>query len=877
MPPTSSRFQHLPLVLRYRGSARPPQFGGKKNPATEDAKANRAGHSASLGGHASGASTTWKVRLDQREKDNLPPLPKDIPLLLEIDPTLDLDDLARIFGFEIVSEQEDGFVIVASQDLDLTVLLQKIADFAGKVSGSGSVAKIHRLHEDPKLELRLQRLLPPELLAKWPFQDNEPYICDFGIECIGTITIPSPIKKRKREKDEDFTRRQMAWAQAKLDAYAAWDRLMDERLDAIRQFVDAYQGSVYDIVNEQHTEVRLSDSFTVRVQLPGKGLRDFVLNFPFLFDVAEPDEIDLPQRCRDALEKAKAEVNLTPPPGNAPVVCVIDSGIQEEHFLLAPAIDRDESRCFLPDRPATEVADLVRPGGHGTRVAGAILYADDIPTTGERQLPCWLQNARVLDHERILPSKLFPPAAMRAIVSHYHQGRRHTRIFNHSINAFGACRTRHMSAWAAEIDYLSAEHDVLVIQSAGNLKPTNPPPRSGIREHLEAGRNFPDYLCEDSCRVANPAQSLQALTVGSVAYGAFEGDGWTSFARESGHPSAFSRSGLGIWNVIKPEVVEFGGDDLKTAAAPPDVSTPIHAKECYPNLVRSTLHEPGPAFTRDEVGTSFAAPKVTRIAALLQQILPDQSCLLYRALIVQSARWPRWALEADQDRQSQIIRWIGYGVPDAERATANDGFRTTMITSEDREIKAGACDIFQIPIPDAVRRPGDDYRILIEVTLSYVAYPRRTRRNPRRYLSTWLDWKSSRIGESLAAFKQRALKTEEEPAPEGTSLGWTLENNPIHGSIKGVRRSSGTVQKDWAIVPSNRLPKDFCIAVVGHQGWNSDPEASARYALTVSFEILGREIEIHQQFEVEVNRLQQEVEAEVATEAEVNELEMSTE
>src|SRR5207249_598471 len=113
-----------------------------------------------------------------------------------------------------------------------------------------------------------------------------------------------------------------------------------------------------------------------------------------------------------------------------------------------------------------------------------------------------------------------------------------TRIFNHSVNAFGPCRTRHMSAWAAEIDHLSAENDILIIQSAGNLRPTNPAPQSGIREHLAADRNYPDYLSEESCRIANPAQSLHALTVGSVAYGAFEVEGWRSLAREAAHPSA---------------------------------------------------------------------------------------------------------------------------------------------------------------------------------------------------------------------------------------------------------------------------------------------------------------------------------------------------
>ena len=231
---------------------------------------------------------------------------------------------------------------------------------------------------------------------------------------------------------------------------------------------------------------------------------------------------------------------------------------------------------------------------------------------------------------------MFPPAVIRQVVTHFHASNRKTRIFNHSINAWAPCRTRHMSAWAAEIDLLSNDYDVLLIQSSGNLYCSQPSPNPGIEEHLAAGRTYPEYFAENSCRIANPSQSLQALTVGSVAYGAFDNGGWRSFASESGHPSAFSRVGLGIWDSIKPEVVERGGDCLASGTSPAVVDTPQIGRDCYPPLVRSTLHG-GPAFDKDEVGTSFAAPKVARIAARLQSVLPDESCLLYRALIVQSA------------------------------------------------------------------------------------------------------------------------------------------------------------------------------------------------------------------------------------------------
>ena len=103
---------------------------------------------------------------------------------------------------------------------------------------------------------------------------------------------------------------------------------------------------------------------------------------------------------------------------------------------------------------------------------------------------------------------------------------------------------------------------------------------------------IPDYLYEASTRIANPGQSLQALTVGSVAYGVSH---WrlATFAPEAGHPSAFSRSGPGIWSVIKPEVVEYGGDDTHTDNAPADVQDG-GIPAAMPELVRSTMFPPGP-------------------------------------------------------------------------------------------------------------------------------------------------------------------------------------------------------------------------------------------------------------------------------------------
>lgn len=133
-----------------------------------------------------------------------------------------------------------------------------------------------------------------------------------------------------------------------------------------------------------------------------------------------------------------------------------------------------------------------------------------------------------------------------------------------------------------------------------------------------------------------------------------------------------------------------------------------------------------------------------------------------------------------------------------------------------------------------------------------------------------MEWKSSKLGEDIDAFRIRALKGQEGDGAhaKGTPLPWMLDSNPKWGTIRDVKRNAGTVQKDWAIVKSNALPADFCISVVGHKGWSRDPDSTARYALTVSFEIVGKEIAIYEPLRVAVEELQAEIEAEVEVEVE---------
>ena len=270
--------------------------------------------------------------------------------------------------------------------------------------------------------------------------------------------------------------------------------------------------------------------------------------------MSEPDQFaELLQR-QGLSDDEESTFTLEQPPSTAPKVCVIDSGIQERHSLLKAAINSNHSRSWIPGQ-VSQTADYVLDGGHGTRVAGAVLYPKTIPCGGKQKAICWIQNARVLDAKCQLPEQLFLPNLLGDIVDFYHS-QTGTRIFNHSITGSLPCRTRYMSAWAAAIDQLTWQKDILFIVAAGNLPLSSRIgyTRLSVKDHLLANRPYPDYLLEDSCRVANPAQSFQALTVGSISLGSCNVPPWFSISVKD-KPSAFSCSGLGIWDTIKQDFV----------------------------------------------------------------------------------------------------------------------------------------------------------------------------------------------------------------------------------------------------------------------------------------------------------------------------------
>jgi hypothetical protein len=233
-------------------------------------------------------------------------------------------------------------------------------------------------------------------------------------------------------------------------------------------------------------------------------------------------------------------------------------------------------------------------------------------------------------------------------------------------------------------------------------------------------------------------------------------------------------------------------------------------------------------------------------------LYPDENINLIRALIAQGARLPD---DFFLNPTKISVQRFGYGLPLLDRVTKNTDHRITFYNTG--KIQAEEGHIYSLKIPEGLRSPGDEYSIVIEVSLAYSAQVRRTRQKTKSYLSTWLDWTTSKIGESFDDFKDYALREPEEEKPnydrnyrnDLKNLNWKIRSRS-DGAVHDINRSNSTLQKDWTIIKSYELPEEISFAVRGHKGWNKN-KMEVPYALTVSIEILGTDIPIYESIRIE--------------------------
>jgi hypothetical protein len=429
---------------------------------------------------------------------------------------------------------------------------------------------------------------------------------------------------------------------------------------------------------------------------------------------------------------------ISPPTETAPLVCIVDTGVTSGNAFIQPILKQELVKSFLQSRPDDGSDEY----GHGSGVASLVsYYALNLAAGSSNAGKVWICSARVLNENNEAEDRLFSRVLQEVVDFFVPLG---VKIFNLSVNTrnqpwnLNAKRTVPRRSWTArKIDHLSREKDIVFVISTGNLTPLD------VRHFIEDGKPYPLYFSSDESRILDPGQAALALTVGSIAPTtlAVGAVGRARAIAMTGQPSPFTRTGPGVNNEIKPELVEFGGNYLLDEEG-------IIVRNNLGSSVAAASHQLSPAVAY-HAGTSFASPraahKLASVQADLKSIDVEPSAALLKAFLVNSGQYE--LTEEDLGEFSGLIaasgtkNWLnvlGYGKPDATRATYCGPHE--VILYYDGEIASNAIVIFDVPVPGILVEA--DGRKRLTVTVAYT--PEVQRWGLEQYLGTVLKWRMFR-------------------------------------------------------------------------------------------------------------------------------------
>lgn len=645
-----------------------------------------------------------------------------------------------------------------------------------------------------------------------PGQKHAPYNSFVaGIERIGSVEPRDRIGSRFQEEGfadfNDFVPQTSYLVDIEL-----WDlgerRLRERKIEEVIRYVEARAGDVLDRY--------IGPSISMfRARLTGELIRT-------LLTIEEVATVDLPPApdvtTAEALDLTLAEAPaLNALAEDAPLIGIIDSGVNDHPFLA----DIVAGAIGVPADLGT--ADV---WGHGTRVAGVAVFGDLRAqlAAGALQRGARICAAKVVNDRGDFDDRRLVPSQMREAITTLNL-RFGCRIFVVAL----ADRRRvfdggKVGTWAATLDELARELDVVIIVSSGNRSP-----RGGNRLE-QAVTEYPRYLLEDANRFFEPAGALNVITVGALAHG--EGLD-PDRAEDVGvrpitllhEPAPFSRIGPGPGGATKPDVVEIGG----TLIFDPIVARLRGGEDVGSAGVLTLYHSYLDRLFTAGSGTSYAAPRVAFSAAQILTRFPQASANLVRALIVGSAEIPQPAQERLQLLGVDATRAIcGHGLVDLERAAFSDDARVTLYAEDELALDHFA--VYRIPIPEAFQA-GNGERC-IRVTLAFDPPVRHTRTD---YAGVGMSFRLIRGCQPDLIFEHyRKREQDDGPFPE---LAGRYNCNLVPGP---QAREKGTVQS--ATVTFKRGIEDYgdsyYLVVRCESGWATHVD---RQQFAVVIELLQKD------------------------------------
>jgi len=544
------------------------------------------------------------------------------------------------------------------------------------------------------------------------------------------------------------------------------------------------------------------------------------------------------------------EIDFFSPDENAMGILVIDSGIVSNHPMLEKCVGGEEN--FQSGE--AEIQDKV---GHGSSVAGCAVYGDiDEALDDKRFTPSnWLFSAKVMYAEInditgavsavYDAEKLIEHQFKNAVESFLSNPEYHIKVVNISLGNSHEIWHKHYSRqlpFAALIDELAFTFPhVVFIVSTGNQSPLEF--HDSIPDIIE---NYPhDLIANNEYKIINPATSALALTVGSIAneirieqerFPAGSDQIKTAIA-QAHQPSPFTRTGMGVNGMIKPELVEYGGNMILSENYGRIVEDKGGKLALLNNQVTNDL-------VRFDVGTSFSAPKVAHLAGQIANQFPDKSANFIKNMLLNGADYPFLPTKdfynvKNKKKAEQVhLSVCGYGLSHYDKAIRS--FDNRAVLWDEGSIALNQIKVYSLQLPEIFFTEAGKKKITI--TLTFTPETRATRGDS--YLGNRMEFHLFHsVNPQILTEKYGIIEND----AEQIAVPDDLKSFEIEFFPGANIRKAGCHQKAWKEYkkePKNRPESLISLVILNFNKWISDETRNQNYCISVTFEH-EKEIELY--------------------------------
>lgn len=536
-----------------------------------------------------------------------------------------------------------------------------------------------------------------------------------------------------------------------------------------------------------------------------------------------------------------SEMELNAPDENAAGILIIDSGIISNHPLLEKCVGGEEN--FQTGENETQDT-----AGHGTAVAGCAAYGDLEKCIEDKYFDpsIWIFSAKVMYSERDVngdtvnatydPDKLIEHQFKDAVESFLSNHEYHIKVVNISLGnnneVWHKNYTRQLPL-AALIDELAYTYPgVTFIVSAGNQHPHK------IYDSIsEITGNYPKYLLEnEDFKIINPATSALAITVGSIAnqvkiekerYGAEHIK--TAIANEY-QPSPFSRTGHGINGMVKPELVEYGGN-LILYKNYGRISEDTRGKIALLN------NQTTENIIRFDYGTSFSAPKVACLAGRIANKFPHKSANFINNMLLIGADHPFvpdkhfYGTKDKKTAFKEHLSVCGFGVSDYDRAV--NSFDRRAVLFDEGKIGLNQIKVYSLQLPEIFFSKAGKKKITVALTFN----PETRSTRGDSYLGNRMEFHLFHSVNPQILVEKYGIISED---TERKGVPDDIKNFEIADFSPGANtRKAGCHQKAWKEYKREpiRVPSSpISLVLLNFNKWINDENRIQDYCISVIFE-----------------------------------------